>query len=161
MMASKPSHQARLLVGHRRSRRAAGNDRDVRETTYFRRQRSNPCDDEPVSRPQRGATGAHELNFVGGASEHVVGVPEDLPWSSDVEQVRAGHGEEPDVFLRAGHEISVFLSVLKCNHIAMSAKVAGGRWSREPPSRRCRRIAVTENHLFERADIPFKVVAGA
>ena len=132
MMASKPRHQARLRFGHRRSRRTAGNDRDVRETTYAGRQRSNPSDGEPVSRLYCGATGADELDVVGGASEYVVGVSEDLPWSGDVEQVRAGHGEEPDAFLRAGHEISVFVRVLKCNYMAMSAKLRRQRWSRDP-----------------------------
>jgi hypothetical protein len=74
-----------------------------------------------VSRPERWATRANELDLIGSAPEHVVGVPQDLPWSGDVEQIRAGHGEEPDALLGASHESSVFLSVLKCNHMAMSA----------------------------------------
>jgi len=75
MMPPKPSYEQRFRFGQRRGRRTARNDRDVRETTHFGRQRSNPGDDETVSRPQRGPTWAHELDLVRGASEHVVGVP--------------------------------------------------------------------------------------
>jgi hypothetical protein len=85
-----------------------------------------------VSRLQRRATGTHELNFVGGALEYVVSSTEDLPWSSDVEQVRAGHGKEPDALPGAGHESSLFAPVEKCNHTAIPAKLAGLRWSHEP-----------------------------
>jgi hypothetical protein len=98
MMLAKPSHQA--LLGFRQwcRWRTAGNDRDLRKTAHLRRQRLNASDDETVSRLQLGPAWTEQLNLVRGTSENVVGVPQDLPRSGYIEQLRIGRDKEPNTF---------------------------------------------------------------
>src|SRR5258705_12303866 len=98
MMLAKPSHQAHLGFGQGCRRRTAGNDRDLRQTAHLRRQRLKPSDDETVSRPQFGPAWTEQLNLVGSTSENVVGVPQDLPRSGYIEQLRTGRDKQPDTF---------------------------------------------------------------
>ena len=56
----------------------------------------NARDDETVSRPELGPAWTEQLNLVGSTSENVVGVPQDLPRSGYIEQLRTGRDKEPD-----------------------------------------------------------------
>jgi len=51
-----------------------------------------------VSRSQLRPTWTEQLNLVGSTSENVVRVPQDLPRSGYIEQLRTGRDKEPDTF---------------------------------------------------------------